>query len=350
MAKWGQGDPRWIVEERPDATNVNNWHWTEKNASQWSKEKIKELFTNLVIENDIGTCRISDVSKIEGEASANNRKAKLIFFYEWSIKMEWKGSVKGCDEQIKGKIEIPNLSEENDPSDVDFNVTSKNNSQEAEKLKELIRTKGAELLRKKVAEYIRDLKEEFSVGMILPQKDGGNINDIIEKTPEKSEKNRTVQSKVAQSKSSEFGLKNLNISGVKIHTTSLNLKETFKCTAEEFYNALTIKEMVQAFTHGPCKMELHKGGKFELFGGNVSGEFMTLVPSKKLEMKWRFSGWPAGHYSNVTLNIHQKEDSTEVTLAHTGIPVNDLERTKSGWNHYYWESMKKTFGFGAMLF
>lgn len=27
MAKWGQGDPRWIVEERADGTNVNNWHW-----------------------------------------------------------------------------------------------------------------------------------------------------------------------------------------------------------------------------------------------------------------------------------------------------------------------------------
>lgn len=27
MAKWGHGDPRWIVEERADATNVNNWHW-----------------------------------------------------------------------------------------------------------------------------------------------------------------------------------------------------------------------------------------------------------------------------------------------------------------------------------
>lgn len=27
MAKWGEGDPRWIVEERPDAKNVNNWHW-----------------------------------------------------------------------------------------------------------------------------------------------------------------------------------------------------------------------------------------------------------------------------------------------------------------------------------
>ena len=41
MAKWGEGDPRWIVEERPDATNVNNWHWTEKNADAWSKAKLK---------------------------------------------------------------------------------------------------------------------------------------------------------------------------------------------------------------------------------------------------------------------------------------------------------------------
>ncbi|CAF5172930.1 unnamed protein product, partial [Rotaria magnacalcarata] len=27
----GKSDPRWIVEDRPDATNPNNWHWKEKN-------------------------------------------------------------------------------------------------------------------------------------------------------------------------------------------------------------------------------------------------------------------------------------------------------------------------------
>ena len=43
MAKWGEGDPRWIVEERPDATNVNNWHWSEKNADNWSKQKLKVI-------------------------------------------------------------------------------------------------------------------------------------------------------------------------------------------------------------------------------------------------------------------------------------------------------------------
>jgi len=55
MAKWGEGDPRWIVEERPDATNVNNWHWTEKNASQWSKDRFQELFIGFEIDDKIGT-------------------------------------------------------------------------------------------------------------------------------------------------------------------------------------------------------------------------------------------------------------------------------------------------------
>jgi len=49
MAKWGEGDPRWIVEERPDATNVNNWHWTEKNATPWSKDRLHQLFQDFKI-------------------------------------------------------------------------------------------------------------------------------------------------------------------------------------------------------------------------------------------------------------------------------------------------------------
>ncbi|KAA3677344.1 uncharacterized protein DEA37_0011307 [Paragonimus westermani] len=52
MAKWGQGDPRWIVEERADAKNVNNWHWTEKNATQWSIDMIKKILGTFHVEND----------------------------------------------------------------------------------------------------------------------------------------------------------------------------------------------------------------------------------------------------------------------------------------------------------
>lgn len=36
-------------------------------------------------------------------------------------------------------------------------------------------------------------------------------------------------------------------------------------------------QMVAAFTRGDVKLEVEKGGKFEFFGGNISGEFESLV-------------------------------------------------------------------------
>lgn len=123
MAKWGEGDPRWIVEERPDATNVNNWHWTEKNASPWSTERLKELLNNLKISQNGVDCKIVEIKNIKGDATANNRKGKLIFFYEWNIVLKWEGRLAGGqDKPVKGEVEIPNLSEENEISEVNVSI------------------------------------------------------------------------------------------------------------------------------------------------------------------------------------------------------------------------------------
>ena len=52
------------------------------------------MFTNLVIEDTkIGNVVVEEVEKVEGEARVNNRKGKLIFFYEWEITLKWKGEV-----------------------------------------------------------------------------------------------------------------------------------------------------------------------------------------------------------------------------------------------------------------
>lgn len=348
MAKWGCGDPRWIVEERPDAVNVNNWHWTEKNASQWSKDKLKELLLNLKIEDETGWCEITEITKIEGEASASNRKAKLIFFYEWTIKLEWKGCVNGSKTEFKGKIEIPNLSEENNPEDVDVTVTVNVDTKNSQRLKEMMRGKGTVVIREKIGQYIADLKQEFAQGMILPAKDTDTINGgCSSKSPGKTTTPNVKPVKPASDNTS--GIQKLDIGGVRLNTGTITTTETFKCTVEELYNALTVKEMVQAFTQGPCKLETQKGGKFELFGRNVTGEFFELVPGKLIEQSWRFSNWPDGHYSHVTLNLEQKEDCTQLTLTQKQVPVSEIERTRDGWRTYYWESMRKTFGFGALL-
>lgn len=78
--------------------------------------------------------------------------------------------------------------------------------------------------------------------------------------------------------------------------------------------------MVQAFTKGPVKLELKKGGKFELFGGNIHGDFMDITPTKIIQ-KWRCKQWPDGHYSDVTIDICEKSDHTEVNLTQMGVPV-----------------------------
>lgn len=60
------------------------------------------------------------MQKCEGEAVANNRKGKLIFFYEWDIVLKWTGRLKGGENNaVEGTISIPNLSEENDISEID---------------------------------------------------------------------------------------------------------------------------------------------------------------------------------------------------------------------------------------
>lgn len=353
MAKWGEGDPRWIVEERPDATNVNNWHWTEKNADQWSKAKLKDLFSNLVIEDPkIGNVVIEEVDKIEGEARVNNRKGKLIFFYEWEISLKWKGCVNGKDTEVKGKIEIPNLSEEHvDMKDVDVDVSLTTKGPEADILKEMMRVgAGAKRIRECLAEYLSALKNEYSTGVILPKK--GSENGSVIPPQSKATAANNVKSNMAETEKRMGNVNITNSCGVRIEVDDLRIEESMKCTGQELYNALTQKDMIQIFTGGSAKMAdaAEANGAFELLGGSISGKFLEVVPFTKIVQEWRLKTWPAGHFSTVTITLKQTKEDTKLTLVQKAVPVKEIESTRQGWHRYYFEAMKRSFGFGAVLF
>lgn len=339
MAKWGEGDPRWIVEERPDATNVNNWHWTEKNACAWSQDKIKELFIDTIIENDSYKCKITEVEKCEGEAVANNRKGKLIFFYEWNIILKWTYLTKNTKTKIDGKINIPNLSEENDINEIDIVITLNNSTDEGEKVKHFLHTKGKDKIREKLSKYVSSLKEEFTKGMILPKKDSvkENISNITTGFNAKVQMNSIIN------------LSNNNkTSSCLIKTVTIKQQQKFMCRSKDFYNVMTTPEMVMAFTKGPIKLEAKKEGKFELFGGNIYGEFIELSPTKIVQ-KWRCKSWPSGHFSEVIFDIAEKNDHTEVNITQHSVPISEEETTKVNWDRYYWDAIKRTFGFGYFM-
>lgn len=59
--------------------------------SGWSSERLRQLLQAVRVEGPQGCCQVTDVSKLDGEASINNRKGKLIFFYEWQLKAGWLG-------------------------------------------------------------------------------------------------------------------------------------------------------------------------------------------------------------------------------------------------------------------
>lgn len=172
----------------------------------------------------------------------------------------------------------------------------KDEEEDGSKLKQIMLKSGKDLVREQLAKYISGLKEEFSKGMILPKK--GDIKPDEIKVLASGFNKKVNMDPVVNSTEKKIGL--------KIDTTTIKQTHKFQCTAQDFYDALTRIEMVTAFTRGHVKLDPVKGGKFELFGGNIVGKFNELVPAKKIVKQWRYKQWPDGHYSTVIINIDQK--------------------------------------------
>lgn len=51
----------------------------------------------------------------------------------------------------------------------------------------------------------------------------------------------------------------------------------------------------------------------------------------------------------MTLEFHQEDDGTKLTLLQTGVPSTEHERTRDGWKNFIFEPIKATFGYGARL-
>ena len=60
--------------------------------------------------------------------------------------------------------------------------------------------------------------------------------------------------------------------------------------------------------------------------------------------------FPSAHYSTVTIQLNQEQDSAKLVLLQTEVPESDAERTKEGWKTHIFARIKTVFGYGAQLF
>eukprot|EP00043_Microstomoeca_roanoka_P005258 m.54580 g.54580 ORF g.54580 m.54580 type:complete len:340 (-) comp12880_c2_seq1:287-1306(-) len=335
MAKWGEGDPRWIVEERPDVANVNNWHWTEKNATPWSRDFLTAALDGQEVTGEAGTVTFSDV-QVEGEATANNRKAKLIFFYELQVGVKWKGKT-ADGKSVNGKIKAENVSEEFTPDEYEFEVTMASDETPARRaVKEMVRTAGVERMREKLSDWYTTLRQEFTKGMILPTKG----------TAEAKPENNGVK---IHSQTASVGTSSSEESTFSQDSGSFEINEEFLCSPADIFQCLVDENRVRAYTQADARIEPKIGGSFSLFGGNVTGVFKDFIPNERLVQAWRFSSWPEGVFSEVTMKIVPGDGCTHLKLSHTNVPDSDMERAKEGWRRHQFDRIKNVFGFGSSL-
>ncbi|KAK6330129.1 hypothetical protein TWF730_004629 [Orbilia blumenaviensis] len=329
--------------------NPNNWHWVNKDASAWAKD----YFENTLIgtearDSESGTSvQIDKVLSVDGDVDVSQRKGKVITLFDVKLQLEYSGKT-GAGEEVSGTITVPEVAHDTEKNEYVFEISNYSDTAEKQAVRELVRSHLTPQLREKLYGFAGALMEQHG-------KD-------IQHTKENDPKYRSSSSEMASSSSSAAPLggsdkasslqaSQSNTREAVVNTTEIVDSFEFQTTADELYQTFVDPQRVSAFTRSHLEtFEPVEGGRFKLFGGNVTGEFLKLAPEEKtVTQKWRLLNWPEGHYSVMTMVFDQGYDATVLRLSWKGVPIGQEEMAKKNFAEYYVRSIKLTFGFGAIL-
>ncbi|KAL3150949.1 hypothetical protein ABBQ32_000695 [Trebouxia sp. C0010 RCD-2024] len=358
MAKVGEGDARWIVQERADGTNVHGWHWQERDVLKWSQTRLTELLSNLVILNgqDQVCINCTTVDSVTGEALINNRKKKLIPSYELAVKGHWKGEIKdGSQNSVasaSGSFQLPYISDENADEDPELTVSLTDSGAGQQQLKQAFVTKGKMEVFKAVKQFVKEIQA------------GGPLQKATDAQPQPDKPTARTAASITSVSTSAPSQSNGAASSSKpksgtpskkaADTHTLDFQESFYARAQDIFECFTQAGKIQAYTQSPAQAQPEVGGSFSMFGGSVQGVYRELVPFSNLKLDWRFGNWPDCVMSKVDIKLEEPEQGTTIlTLHHTGIPHedkygnSDVEgTTRNGWQQLILHRIKAVFGYG----
>ncbi|KAL5995424.1 hypothetical protein ACLOJK_025484 [Asimina triloba] len=351
MAKYGEGDKRWIVEERPDGTNVHNWHWVETNCLEWSRKLLSELLQDLPIlsgESNIFICT-KTLDKLDGEAYVNVRKGKIIPGYELSLTLSWEGEARNADGstllKVDGNVEIPYIADENADEDPELKVIVKDDGPIGRILKDAFLAKGKEVVLQKIRIYVDRMakggpaKEDLEVKK--PKSQSGNAGAAAA---------AAAAGPAAEATKKEVKKKEEGKKGFK----TITMSERFYCRARDVYEILMDENRWKGFTQSNAKISKEVGRQFTVFDGSITGVNLELEEGKRIVQKWRFGNWEDGIHSTVKLTFEEPEAGvTIIRLIQTDVPEEDrygnatvVENTERGWKELIFNKIRAVFGFG----
>ena len=123
--------------------------------------------------------------------------------------------------------------------------------------------------------------------------------------------------------------------------TSLHEDIEIKSDPQRICEVLLDAKQFAGFTGQPTEIDPKPGGAFSLFGGQIVGRNIELVPNQRIVQAWRPAHWDPGIYSIAEFQLKPQGSGTLVVLDHKGFPEGDFDHLESGWHAHYWEPLKK---------
>jgi uncharacterized protein YndB with AHSA1/START domain len=121
--------------------------------------------------------------------------------------------------------------------------------------------------------------------------------------------------------------------------TEIVVEQRIEASPAVVYAYLTEAAKWKRWQGAEATLEPHVGGIFSVLmanGANARGEFVELVPDRRVVFTWGWIGYenlPPGS-STVEIDLRADGDATVLVLTHRDLPEKELPMQRTGWQHY----------------
>jgi activator of HSP90 ATPase len=110
------------------------------------------------------------------------------------------------------------------------------------------------------------------------------------------------------------------------------------------YRAWLSSEEHSAMTGAAADVDPVVGGAFTAWDGYITGRTLELEPDRHIAQSWRTTEFTSEQAdSRIDVRLDATAAGTLVTLAHSGVPADQLGYEQGGWEDSYFEPMRAYF-------
>lgn len=263
-----------------------------------------------------------------------NRKGKIMFFYDFNLKLKWSAAL--LDESnATGTIDMSDITA---PDDFDVKVFVDSETSSNAFLRDVVKSLAVPVIKEKLKAWTEEMRLSGPYTAASPLKSSSNEVGA-------SSGNSSGSSSASSSASPSPAASPAAVPASKVKCSSFKSRIQFAAPPHIVFETLLDAPRVSAFTQSAAEISATRGSSFKLFGGSIVGEITELDQAKKIGQKWRSKDWPSDHFSQVLMTFEAHDGGNcVITLSHTNVPDSDLERTRSGWEQFFWQRMRGVFG------